>query len=86
MRKNRKFTLEDLKEYSTSKGYVLEFHRYKKVFTLRKAEKPAAWSWVYFPHTEDKLVELVDDLTYEGWLFAIDRTIREISEPDKINL
>ncbi|EKZ9042688.1 hypothetical protein RFB57_003150 [Escherichia coli] len=86
MRKNRRFTVEDLKEYSISKGYILEFHRYKKVFTLRKAENPVNWSWIYFPHTDDKLVELVDDLTYEGWLIAIDKTIKELSEQDKITL
>ena len=86
MRKNRRFTVEDLKEYSISKGDGLEFHRYKKVFTLRKAENPASGRWVYFPHTEDTLVELVDDLTSEGGVIAIDKTITEISEPDKINL
>lgn len=78
MRKNRRFTIDDIKEYALSKGYILKFNRYKKVFTLQDSENPERWSWVYFPHSEDKLVELVDDLTFEGWLVAIDKTMAEI--------
>ncbi|EFA4272475.1 hypothetical protein C5901_003944 [Escherichia coli O8] len=85
MRKNRRFTIDDLKAYSQGKGYALEYHRYKRVFTLRHIKNPSKWGWIYFPHTDDKLVGLVDDLSYEGWMIAIDKAVTEINEPDKIN-
>nr|WP_225312408.1 hypothetical protein [Salmonella sp.] len=67
--KIRRFTVEDLKEYSISRGISLGSTDTRKVYAA-KAENPANWSWIYFPHTDDKLVELVDDLTYEGWLIS----------------
>lgn len=85
MRKNRLFTINDLKDYALSKGYELDFHRYKRVFTLIKIDSPNEWSWIYYPHTEDKLVERVDNLNFDGWKVAIDKTISSITEQDKIN-
>lgn len=78
MHKNRAFTIEDVKDYARSKGYCLQFHRYKRVFTLRSLSRPDKWAWIYAPHTEDTLIELVDDLDFEGWANAVDETIKSI--------
>lgn len=80
MYKNRAFTLEDVKAYAESKGYKLEYKRYHKVFTLTNQAQSEKWGWVFFPQTEEKLVEMINDLDMSGWKIAIDLTITRIEK------
>ncbi|MGM8575839.1 hypothetical protein [Enterobacter hormaechei] len=80
MYKNRAFTIEDVKAYAESKGYDLEFKRYHKVFTLTNKMQPKKWGWIFFPHTEEKLVAKVNDLDQAGWRVAVDLTIERIEK------
>lgn len=84
MRKNRTFNIDDVKVYAHTLGYELEFHRYKRVFTLRDLSQPQIWGWVYFPHSTEKLVEKVNDLNLEGWLMAVEMTAESIKFSDEI--
>lgn len=80
MYKNRAFTIEDVKAYAESKGYNLQFKRYHKVFTLKNQKEQQKWGWVFFPHAEEKLVAMVNDLDYAGWKIAVDLTIERIEK------
>lgn len=72
--RNRLFNTEDLKTIAENKGFHLEHHRYRRVFTLTSVTDEKLWGWVYFPHA-DQTVGKVNDLNLEGWIQAIEHSI-----------
>lgn len=77
--RNRLFNTDDLKTMAKNKGFHLEHHRYKRVFTLTSIADENKWGWVYFPHA-DQTVAKVNDLNLEGWKLAIDHSIAIINK------
>lgn len=77
--KNRLFTIDDLKTYALYRGYKLELHRYRRVFTLTSLSNEEKWGWVYFSHA-DQTVAKINDLNLEGWKLAIDHSIAIVNK------
>jgi hypothetical protein len=77
--RNRLFNTDDLKNIAKNKGFILEHHRYRRIFTLTSLSDGNQWGWVYFPHA-DQTVGKVNDLNLEGWKQAIEHSIAIINK------
>lgn len=77
--RNRLFNTDDLKTFAKYKGFNLEHHRYRRIFTLTSITDETVWGWVYFPHA-DHTVGKINDLNLEGWKQAIEHSIAIINK------